>query len=236
MDPEVVAIAAWIPGRPDRTSHCKSLQPNPTQKRPEDVMKKGRNTNHPAKGSNTKVEPIKSLSDIRTIKKLLADNPRNLALFTLGINTNLRASDLVRITVGQVRGLKPMDEIEIRETKTKKPRRISINAACVEVIAAAINDAGDPDDDDPLFKGQRGAGLTVPSVINLVKGWCKKINLQSNFGSHTLRKTFGYQQRVAFGVGLPELMVAFNHSSQRKTLDYLCIQPDEVKNIYSNEI
>jgi len=76
----------------------------------------------------------------------------------------------------------------------------------------------------------------VPSVHKLVKGWCGEINLKGNYGSHTLRKTFGYQQRVHFGVGLPELMVCFNHSTQKQTLDYLCIQPEEVKNIYMNEL
>jgi hypothetical protein len=66
--------------------------------------------------------------------------------------------------------------------------------------------------------------------------WCAAINLKGNFGSHSLRKTFGYHQRVTFNVGVPELMVAFNHSSQRETLEYLCIQPDEVKSIYLNEL
>ncbi|GAG40955.1 unnamed protein product, partial [marine sediment metagenome] len=78
-------------------------------------MPKGGNENHPKKGSKIKVEPIKRLEDIRTIKKVLADKPRDLALFTVGINTNLRASDLLQIKVGQVRDLKPNDEIEIRE-------------------------------------------------------------------------------------------------------------------------
>jgi len=91
------------------------------------------------------------------------------------------------------------------------------------------------DDEEPIFQGMRGT-LTVPSVNRLVKQWCKAINLKGNYGAHTLRKTFGYQQRVRFGMGLPELMVCFNHSTQRQTLDYLCIQPDEVKNIYANEI
>jgi hypothetical protein len=27
---------------------------------------------------------------------------------------------------------------------------------------------------------------------------------------------------------IPELMVIFNHSSQKRTLDYLCIQPEEM--------
>ena len=41
---------------------------------------------------------------------------------------------------------------------------------------------------------------------------------------------------MTFGVGLPELIVAFNHSSQRQTLDYLCVQPEELKCIYENQL
>ncbi len=197
-------------------------------------MTKGRNLNHPEKGSAIKVEPIKQMKDIKAIKKLLADNPRNLCLFTLGINTNLRASDLLNLKVGQVRGLKAMDEVELNEKKTKKSRRITLNGTCVKAIERLL--ATKPrTDEDYLFKSQRGI-LIVPSVNRLVKQWCKTINLKENYGSHTLRKTWGYHQRVTFGVGLPELMVCFNHSTQRQTLDYLCIQPEEIKDVYSNEL
>ena len=87
-------------------------------------MRKGENYNHPKMGSTTKVDPIKSTKHIQTIKKLLADKQLDFALFTVGINTNLRASDLLRIKVAQVKDLKPNDEISINEKKTKKPRRI----------------------------------------------------------------------------------------------------------------
>ena len=86
------------------------------------------------------------------------------------------------------------------------------------------------------FQEDRSAVLTVPSVHRLVKGWCRAINLKGNYGSHSLRKTWGYHQRVTFSVGLPELMVAFNHSTQRQTLDYLCVQPEEIRSIYENEL
>lgn len=198
-------------------------------------MKKGENLNRPSKGSKIKVEPIREMKDIKSIKKVLADSPRDLALFTLGINTNLRASDLIRIKAGMVRGLKPMDEIELKEQKTGKVRRISLNKSCIEVVRELL--ASRPyDDQDCLFRSQRGEVLTVPSVHRLVKSWCRSINLKGNYGSHTLRKTWGYHQRVTFGSGLPELMECFNHSTQRQTLDYLCIQPEEIKDIYSNEI
>jgi integrase len=91
------------------------------------------------------------------------------------------------------------------------------------------------DDAEHLFTGQRGP-LTVPSVHRLVKGWCRMINLKGNYGSHTLRKTWGYHQRVTFGVDIPRLMVCFNHSTQKQTLDYLCVTPQEIRDVYENEL
>ena len=197
-------------------------------------MKKGQNFNHPEKGSQIKVEPIKSKKDIQTIKKLLADRPLDLALFTIGINTNLRASDLLRIKVKQVKGIKPNDEIVLNEKKTKKERRINLNKACIEAIQRLLA-SKEYSDEDYLFKGQRGI-LTVPTVNAKVKAWCRAINLKGNFGSHSLRKTWGYHQRVTFKTDLPTLMVCFNHSTQKQTLAYLCVQPEEIKNVYVNEL
>lgn len=77
-------------------------------------------TNRPQRGDVIRVEPIRLVGDIERIKLLLKSNPRNLALFTLGINTNLRASDLVRLTVGQVRDLHVGQEFTLREKKTGK--------------------------------------------------------------------------------------------------------------------
>jgi integrase len=198
-------------------------------------MKKGENMNHPKRGSTIKVEPIKNLKDIKAIKKLLADKPRDLALFTVGINTNLRASDLLSLKVGQVRGLKPMDEIELRERKTGKLRRISLNKACIDVIQKLLASRS-YQDHDYLFQSERGGPLTVPSLTRLVKQWCQAINLKGNYGSHSLRKTWGYQQRVTFGAGIPELMECFGHSTQRQTLGYLCVQRSEIRDIYSHEL
>jgi len=189
------------------------------------------NPNHPKKGSTIRVEPIRHLKDIKAIKRLLQDSPRDCCLFTFGINTNLRASDLLAITAGMVRN---EEELVLKEKKTGKERRITLNTISQKAIQRLL-DSRDYDDDDRLFQGQRGP-LTVPTVNRLVKAWCKLINLKGNYGSHTLRKTFGYHQRVTFGRGLPELMTVFNHSTQKQTLDYLCVQPEEIKDIYLNEL
>lgn len=194
-----------------------------------------RGSGRPQMGDKIKAEPIRRLKDIETIKRMLADEPRNQALFIIGINTALRASDLARLTVGHVRHLKSGEGLEIKEKKTSNNRRITLNKACVKAIAGAIS-AGNLVDEDPLFKSQKGGKLTVQSIHRLVRGWCRAINLKGNYGSHTLRKTFGYHRRVTFKRGLPELCELFGHSSQRITLEYLCIQPEEIRDIYMDEL
>ena len=138
------------------------------------------NPNHPQKGSTIKVDPIKKLKDIKAIKKLLANKPRDLALFTIGINTNLRASDLLRFKVGQVRDLKAGDTVEIKEKKTGKTRRITLNKTCINAIQNLLA-SKQHQDDDYLFQSQRRHVLTVPSVHKLVKSWCSEINLNGNY-------------------------------------------------------
>jgi len=196
------------------------------------------NTNRPVEGSQIAVLPIRDQKDIKLIKKHLADNPRDLALFTLGINTNLRASDLLKITIGQVRHLKPGDEIfRYKEKKTRKERTITINQTVHDTIQALLATMPEAQDDAPLFQSRKGgAALTVSTLNNMVKAWCKEINLKGNYGSHTLRKTFGYIHRTVFKTDIPTLMTMFNHSSQKQTLDYLCIQPEEIKDAYMKEI
>jgi len=193
--------------------------------------------NHPKQGDCIKVDPIRETKDIKTIKKLLADHPRNLAIFTMGINTNLRASDLLKITVGQVRHLNPGDHFTIKEKKTGKPRSITINQPVYDSVRALLDTLPEAGDDEPLFQSRKGgSSLCVPYLNSLVKRWCHSVNLKGNYGSHTLRKTFGYIHRTIHGTDIPTLMTMFNHSTQKQTLAYLGIQPEEIKAAYLKEI
>ena len=194
-------------------------------------MRKGQNFNHPAKGSTIKVQPIRQEKDIKAILTMLRDHPRNLALFTVGIHTSLRPAELLRIRVGQVVETKPGEEIQVRETRTDRMRRVPLNGACVSAVRALLRhrrkkEGGEPDPASRLFTGLRGP-LSVQTVHNLVKGWCVTRGLAGNYGSHTLRKTFGYHQLLGQPASLPDLMTAFGHSAPHQTLEYLCIRPEE---------
>lgn len=197
-----------------------------------------KNRNHPHKGASIKVDPIRSERDIKSIKKLLADKPRDLCIFTFGINSNLRGSDLLRITLGQVRHLQPGQHFALKELKTGKERTITLNPTVCSAIQRLLQEMGDSvNDADYLFQSRKGNDrLTVPTLNNMVKSWCRAINLKGNYGSHTLRKTFGYIHRTVFNTDIPTLMTMFNHSTQKQTLAYLGIQASEVKDAYMREI
>ena len=198
-------------------------------------------TTEKAEKREIKVDPIRSLKDIKKIAESLSKNPRDLALFVVGINTNFRASDLLKIKVGDVRNLKVGEHFATREQKTSKERFTTINAEAYEVIQALLATMPNAQDDEPLFQSRRdsavtGKRLAVSTFSVMVKGWCDtNIKGNGNYGSHSLRKTFGYIQRIQ-GADIPTLMTVFNHSTQRQTLMYLGIQADDVKDLYMKGI
>lgn len=127
----------------------------------------------------------------------------------------------------------------LKETKTGKYRAITLNKACYHSIQTLLNSdlMKDTTDESFLFQSQKGKKqLLVSSLSEMVKIWARRANLKGNYGSHSLRKTFGYFHRTQLGTDIPTLMRLFNHSTQKQTLDYLCIQADEIKSAYMKEI
>ncbi|MCU7850499.1 MAG: tyrosine-type recombinase/integrase [Candidatus Thiodiazotropha sp. (ex Lucinoma kastoroae)] len=201
------------------------------------ALPKGENPNHPEPGSTIKVEPIRDVKAIRRIKMLLVDQPRNLCLFTFGINTAYRANEILSVKVGQVAHLKTGDVLDLKQKKTKKYRGVTMNKTVIDAIDGWLKcHSRSLDDNAPLFIGQRGNQITVPYTNNLVKQWCQDVGLKGNYGSHTLRKTWGYQQRVQRNTPIPLLMDAYGHTTQKQTLEYLCIQAEEISELFEMEL
>ena len=83
------------------------------------------------------VQPIKKLEDIQKIKKYLAKKPRDALLFSFGINTGLRISDILSLDVDDVKG---RNYIEIREKKTNKYKKFPLNRFLKEEIDLFVDD------------------------------------------------------------------------------------------------
>jgi integrase len=95
-----------------------------------------------------------------------------------------------------------------------------------------------PRPEDWLFKSTRGSNhLTSSAVGKKIRSWCGKIGLEPHdYGTHTMRKTFGYVNRIYRGVGVELLMKRYNHATQQQTMTYLCITDNEVQEIMEEPI
>lgn len=184
----------------------------------------------------SKVEPIKDKKKIDDIKKLLSNYPRDYCLFVCGVNNGLRGGDLLSLRVRQVRGKKPGDYVEIKEEKTGKINYFYINKSCKKAIDNLIREHN-LSVIDYLFPSRKGGGkMTTYTLNRLVKKWCKSVGLTGNYGSHTLRKTWGYHQRTTFGVSWEIISKRYNHTNPSQTRVYLGISNKEVQKVMENEL
>jgi integrase len=188
------------------------------------------------KGSKITVEPIRKQKDIKSISRLLRSRPRDFLLWTFGINNGIRANDLVRLRYSQVEGLKAGAVIKITESKTGKENVLVINNSVYKALQIYTQEVK-PVPADYLFSSRKGKGhISSQSVGRMIRSWAEAINLKGQYGAHTLRKTFGYHQRVTFGAGFEILCKRYNHSSPAITMRYIGIEDKEVCELLMNEV
>lgn len=180
-----------------------------------------------AKGNEVNVEPLRTRQEIEDFKDALklTGGQRDLMLFTIGINTGLRIGDILALKVGDVRG---RDTAVIIEQKTGKKRKLYLRNIADEIDAyTRFMDEG-----DYLFSsrkkdadGQRKSISTTQAYRALQKA--ADLLERSDIGTHTMRKTFGYQHYQR-NKDVAILMEVFNHSSPSVTKRYIGIRQDEI--------
>ena len=174
------------------------------------------------------VQPIRSLEKIQDMKNRLALNgTRDELLFSMGINTGLRISDLLPLKVMDVKGKR---EYILKEKKTKKTKRIMLHAVFDDIEEYTKFKSND----EYLFASRKGRHdpITRVQAYRILNAAAKDVGLEE-VGTHTLRKTFGYHfyrknQNVAM------LQQLFNHSSPSITLRYIGITQDEIAEEWEN--
>jgi len=83
-----------------------------------------------------------------------------------------------------------------------------------------------------LFPSERGGKpLGRGRAWTLVKGWCNAVGADGNFGTHTLRKTWGHWALKA-GTPLEVIQAALGHHSPETTRAYLGISRQDVADVY----
>ena len=173
------------------------------------------------------VQPIKKLEDIQKIKKYLAKKPRDALLFSFGINTGLRISDILSLDVGDVKG---RDYIEIREKKTNKYKKFPLNMFLKAEIEEFVKDRAP---EQPFFYTQKCCRLDRAQAYRILNKAAHTAGITEKIGTHTLRKTFGYHHYKKYN-DIVLLQKIFNHSSPSVTLRYIGIEQDTIDESYMN--
>lgn len=158
---------------------------------------------------------------------------RNYMLFMLGINTALRAEDLLQLKVkGVIKG-----RIDTTENKTKKDQHFMLNKKLFEEIKKYI-EKFDLRLDDYLFASRKSGddGFTKPitrqASHKIMKTIAEVVGINYSFGLHSLRKTFGYhyiKRNLNSADAWLTLSKMYNHSSPATTMMYICWDDKDYK-------
>lgn len=173
-------------------------------------------------GANA-VEPIRDIEKIQEIKQyLLHRSYRNYFLFTFGINSGLRISDILPLCVKDVRNTK---HLKIQEKKTGNLRKTIVTVALKEEIEKYTSRMSDADFLFPSRKGNQP--ISRVQAWQIINNAAKACGVDGAIGTHTLRKTFGYHfyQKTK---DVAMLQYIFGHSSPSITLRYIGINDDMV--------
>lgn len=178
------------------------------------------------------VEPIRNRADVDEMKDFLYDQAEKYGLlFSLGINTGLRISDLLALKVADVWCGSALLEIRIREQKTGKERTCRLNSTARLALEAYLGDFVHLDPEYYLFVSHTGKPLDRVQVWRVLNHAAEMCGVPGPIGTHTLRKTFGYHAHQA-GVPVELLQKVFGHSTASITLRYIGITADQVADVY----
>ena len=184
------------------------------------------------------VEPIRDRKKIAQIKNLLRGQKRfrDLLLFVVGINSALRISDLLQLRTGHF--FDDQGRIKrrfwIKEQKRGKRQEVVINESIritlEEYLAAYPLVSKNPE--NCIFFSSKCEDYSHPikrgQAWKLITSICQDVGLSGEFGTHSLRKTWGYHARLS-GVDLALIMHKLNHESIAYTRRYLGITDDELQ-------
>jgi site-specific recombinase XerD len=184
------------------------------------------------------VEPIRDRKKIAQIKNQLRGQRRyrDLLLFVVGINAALRISDLLELRVEHfINDQQRMrHRFWIKEKKRGKRQEVVINNSIREVLEEylAAYPAIITDGNHFIFFNSKANSFLQPirrgQAWKVITSICQQVGLRGNFGTHSLRKTWGYHARMQ-GVDLALIMHKLNHESIAYTKRYLGITDDELQ-------
>ena len=175
---------------------------------------------------------VKDIWAIR-VRLQMQERVRELALLDLGIDSKLRACDLVRLRVRDVcHGDRVAARAIVLQQKTQRPVQFEITAATREALQSWINRAG-LKSENFLFPSRVGKSphLGTRQYARIVDHWVEEIGLDpAAYGTHSIRRTKAsliYRRTK----NLRAVQLLLGHTKLESTVRYLGIEVDDALEI-----
>ena len=171
---------------------------------------------------------LKDIWAIR-IRLQLGHRTRELALFDLGLDSKLRACDLVRLRVRDIcHGDRVSPRAIVMQQKTSQPVQFEITPPTKDAVTAWIKEAKLVNDDF-LFPSRihELPHLGTRQYARILNSWIEEIGLDPTaYGTHTIRRTkasFIYRRTK----NIRAVQLLLGHSKLESTVRYLGIEVED---------
>ena len=175
---------------------------------------------------------LKDIWAIR-IRLQLGHRTRELALFDLGLDSKLRACDLVRLRVRDIcHGDRVSTRAIVMQQKTKRPVQFEITAVTRDALRDWIKQA-DLKSDDFLFPSRihDSPHLGTRQYARILGHWVDELGLdRSEYGTHSMRRTKAtliYRRTK----NLRAVQLLLGHAKLESTVRYMGIEVDDALEI-----
>ena len=184
------------------------------------------------------VQPLRSRKEIKQIGDAVRKRSlRDYILLRMGICLGRRVSDLLALRVcdvvaGQGTRIQITKRLRLTEGKTGKHIELPLKDSLREDIGRYIRRSG-LSLEDPLFLSRKRGDSGERKAISRWSCWyslkqaAASVGIDDAIGTHSMRKTFGYQL-YKNGVDITRIQALLNHSSPEDTLRYIGITRDEL--------
>jgi integrase len=167
------------------------------------------------------------------VRLQLEHRARDLALFNLAIDSELRGCDLVRLQVDDVcAGGRVRDRATIVQKKTGRPVQFEITAQARASIRDWLPEV-DAGNGRYLFPSRFRAQphLSTRQYARIVHAWVESAGLESSaYGTHSMRRTKAAQIYQKTG-NLRAVQLLLGHTKLESTVRYLGIEVDDALSI-----
>lgn len=180
------------------------------------------------------VEPIRDLKQLQKLLKYLKkDYYMYYVIFTFGLYTGLRVSDILALNVDDV-----VDKTTLKIRSDKQGEiTCPITPALSKIIKKYLKwrdksiKWGNASEYEPLFLSIQHNRMDRSQVYRVFRDVAAKVGIDQRIGTNTMRKTFGYWHYKQFK-DVAMLQKIFNHVNPADTLRFIGIAQDSIDESY----